>query len=694
MRTVLALLVAAGVASAQTIELASPAVGVAPETTRRVRVAGTATEALAAWIAFDALHAVRVDALGRAIDARSLAIASHDVSAAEVATDGRDYLIVYSTCAWEGSDCAMRFATVSPDGTVLHSRQRVDGAHVESLVWTGERYVLAYHVGSRLPRPATLAILDRRGFVLEDGIQPVPESIYYVDLAADPAGGIALVWAGPFGSAFAAGSLDEARRGTLAPIRIRNLYYPLTVAASSDGFIVSGDALDRTWRTVLLSRSGSVTANTVSSDKYRQYTVGATSTTRFSIFSETLAEARNALRMHAFDRATPASSVLPGVTTWWGFGVDVASTTDGGAVVGWDHQIREGVTEVHVRRVTPGGTLVLPPAEQIEPVNRGFVVYDDPVVRRCGDTFVAAWVERSDRRSIRYRRIASSGAVLDPPSRRATSLTPNDQDGPGIACAGDAILITWIETATRMTATPARVARGLLLADAGERLIELGPAEDVYATGIGGELIVVRQALSDFDPDWHEASHWRADGTQRTEWMRLFHQPSCHSICGTIESHGAEMLIVNANNCPGQGRQFVIARPFSRELLSLRAPVVFETGFVGVRPAIAAGPDGWLVAWGNSGMTFGRIARDFLGLDPRSGMPVGNHGPPDAAWNGSAFEIAGRDAVAIVATDGTYTLIPAAPAVRRVGSSGSGRRMIVTTERGEDGSMRVVGRVQ
>lgn len=690
----LALLLTSGVAAAQTIELAGPATGMRPRRTERVRVAGTATESLAVWTEGRSLRAARVDLLGRPLDDRSLEIATSDVFEVQVATDGRDYLVAYSTCTGNEADCAGRFATISPDGTVFQSRQRLEGARVESLAWSGERYVLAYHVGSKAPAAASLAILDRRGFVLEDRISPTDEAIHYVDLAGDGAGRVALVWAGFRGSGFASGSLDDLRRGALTPVRLTGVFYPMSVAASPSGFVVSGSDSTYHWRTFLIDRSGVVTSATSSIQAYPEYTVGATSTMRFAVFAEetTTSPYKFSLLMRPVDRVASPRTVAPGLIR--SYGVDIASTSDGGAVLGWDQDGHGNVSEVRVVRMTAGGTLLRPPGP-MQPVNRGFVDYDTPAVRRCGETFVTAWVERSDRSSVRFRRVSSSGAALDPPSRRATSLTPQSQSqfGPGIACTDGSILITWIETpplSTSTTSTPTSVARGLLLTGGVERLLEFGPAQDFYAAGIGGEYVVVRESGS----EWHEASHWRTDGTQRTQWTQLFHQPTCGNVRSVIESNGQELMIANVNHCPTRGLQYVIARPYSRELMMLRTAVTFEGRFVGFQADVAAGPDGWLVAWGAGETSFGRIRRDFLGLDPRVGISAGLQGPLSAAWNGCTFEIAGRDAVTLVPMDGAATTVAVPPAVLRVASDGAGQRFVVTTERDADGAMRVMGRFE
>lgn len=665
---------------AQTIELASPTIATAPGYAGGVRVAGTATESLAIWIDSGALHAIRVDLLGRALDERSIVLASDDVSSAEVATDGRDYLIAYSTCSWEDSDCAAHFATIAPDGAVFQSRQRMKGVRVESLAWTGERYVLAYHIGSRDPIAATLAILDRRGFVLEDRIQPTKEPIYYVDLAGDGAGGIALVWAGPIGSGFATGSLDDMRRGALVPVRLVGAYYPLSVAASPSGFVVGGEDLAHGTRTILLSRSGVIT-NANSSFANRNMVVGATSATRFGVFFEPTPGAYElGLRMQPFDRAMPAVAVVPELTTW-GFAIDVATTADGGAVFGWSQEIRTSLRQVRIVRVAPSGTLLRAPGA-IEPVNRGFVRYEKPVVRRCGDTFVTAWVELSDRGSVRFRRVTSSGVPLDPPSRRVTSLSPNHQDWPGVACTGDSMLITWLETAASI-----RVGRGLLITASGERLVEFGRADDLYAVGVKNEYVVFRANPT----EWHDASHWTNSGTQRTEWTQLFHQPC--SGHGAVETNGEDLLVVTTNTCSPQDFDFVIARPYSPSLMTLRSPVSFQSISYPGEAHVAAAPDGWLVTWGSGDTYFGRIDRSFLGLDPRRGVFAGHHGPATASWNGATFEILGRDALVLVSMSGEPAQLEVPEAVARVASDGAGPRLTVTTERGEDGAMRVVGQL-
>ena len=382
--------------------------------------------------------------------------------------------------------------------------------------------------------------------------------------------------------------------------------------------------------------------------------------------------------------------VVPGINDRV-FGVDIATTSDGGAVLGWAQPIHEDATEVRIVRVAANGTLV---PSRLQPVNRGYVRYDAPDVRRCGDTFVAAWTERSDRKSVRYRRITSAGVPLDPPSRRATAESPNDQYLPRIACTGDAMLITWLEKPP-VTAPPrTEIARGLLFAAGGERLIEFGPAHDVLAAAIGNELVVVRGV----EDGWYEASHWSGNGTQRTPWTRLFNQQQadCYSDPrGAIESNGDQLMIANVNFCPRRSSHyFVAARPFSRELMLLRTPVTFESDFVGNTLDIAAAPDGWLVAWEGEGVRFGRIDRLFLGLDPSSGISTGGRWPVSAAWNGCTFEIFGPDTITTAAMSGVPTTVPAPSVEERVATDGAGRRFVVTTERDDDGAMHVVGRFE
>ena len=273
-------------AAAQTIELAGPAIGMMPQTVDRVRVAGTAIESLAVW-STGALHAARADLSGGPIDERSLEIESAYVNTFEVATDGRDYLVAYSTCPdSSGSGCEIRFATISPDGFVFHSRQRIAGASVESLAWTGDAYVLAFRPADRAPFPSKLAILDRRGFVFAEQSSFGGANGYYVDLAADGSGGVVLAWATPFGSYFEIATLDDIRRGTIQRVPLANTWAPFTVAVSASGYVINGwNGFDNA-QTVLLSRSDIVTSSTTSQVAHDEYRVGATSTTRFAVFTE------------------------------------------------------------------------------------------------------------------------------------------------------------------------------------------------------------------------------------------------------------------------------------------------------------------------------------------------------------------------------------------------------------------------
>lgn len=674
----LSIVLSCGVAAAQTIELAPRATGTAPRPTSGVRAAGTATESLAVWISNGGLYAIRVDFLGRPMDERSFEIATSGVLGAEVATDGSDYLVAYTSCR-SSTDCDVRFATILRDGTMFPTRQRIAGGRVQALAWGGERYVLAWSTDSR-SITGSLAFRDRRGFVIEDRILLQGESITAIKMASDGEGTLGLLWFSRRGTFFAAATLDEIRRGTVREVRMNATVS--SIAGSRSGFIVTGTSGTFSRRVWLFSRSGTLESMTSTIGSLTDYRGGATASARFEIYSTPQRSLNDLLlQMRLLDRPDTERTVVPDRTTW-SFDVDIASTTDGGAVLAWDQEIHEGVSEVRVVRVMPTGTLLRFPHVAVQPVNRGFVQYDTPVVRRCGDVFMTAWVERSDRRSVRFRRVSLDGVPLDPPSRRATSLSPNDQRGVSIACTGDAVLLTWTEISP-IAVTRTSVGRGLLLSGGREHLVDLGPAEDVYATGIGGELAVMREVSN----DWHEGSHWTIEGTQRTPWLQMFHQPDCDDRLRSVESRGDEIVIATTNPCAPIGGPYVLARRFSRELESLGPPVIFQGG--GGMPDLAAAPDGWLLVWGQSEAAFGMFNRGFITVDPRRGVLAGGSGPAGAAWNGCAFEVIGPDRVTSVPV---LTKVDLPIVVQRVASDGPGSRLIVTTERDDDGAMRVVAR--
>src|SRR6185436_4546849 len=350
----------------------------------------------------------------------------------------------------------------------------------------------------------------------------------YVEMAPNGEGGVAMVWASPQGSFFASGSLDQLRRGTLTPRRVDGLFALLS-QRSSGAF------------------------------EYRMH-------------------------MQPLDHAGVEVAVVPELNRDR-FAVEIATTSDGGAVIGWKQNIHRSGGEVRVVRITPDGALLRLP---IQPVNRGFVEYDAPAVRRCDDTFVTAWVERSDRERVRFRRVSVTGDVLDPPSRRVTALSDDDQESPRLACTGNSILITWIETPPLNATGVAARGRGLLIVGRTEQFLDFGAADDVYAAAIGDEYAVFRTVRNDM----HEGSRWSATGEQRTAWRELFSQPTCgNPPRASIESSGEQLLIAHVNGCSTQGSAFVIARELTRDFEQIGRPVVFQADSYAADDAdIAASP--------------------------------------------------------------------------------------------------------
>lgn len=585
------LLAFAAVATAAEFEISQPAIGVAPGWKMSPRIAASANGFLVVWV--DELGGVRATRLasdGAVEDARDFLIAAGG-KWVDVASDGREYLVAWSDGGPEGRT---RFVRVTANGFVAPGLQSIAGV-IDELEWIGGTYAVSTW-GTR-----GISLVDRAGVVLRERIA-VPRVDSRSNIAITP-GGVVAWW-----NSRDIVAARLTRDGELEP---RVIATPSATAAA--GYLDAAD--DESGGAMVVWMAAGETYG-VTLDAALRPIAGPQSTgTGFQT-----RVIRTGTRYLLLDRASTK-----------GQDFDVVGNLPGAMIVTSD--LEPWFNAASYLRLTrldaSGNPMRLPSIDAIASIARREALQQEPAIARCGDRWVVAWTERSDRYVVRMRSFDDEGNPLG----RAMGIDQEPGVGqrwPAIACGAGTMLVTWAELDT-IQAGRARLI-GLFTSGSQPRRVNLGPTSLTGARVFfdGGAYIVVRL----FNQRLY-VRRWSMNGEPLgEERMLLFDAGLQHEFSAAFD--GGEVVIAWTRWSSDLRTGSVRVLRLDASLAPAGEPVnlFIEQDVFPTRTAVEATPTGWLVWW-KQGACCGadvaqegwsaELSRELLVVRPpeRTEFPVG-----------------------------------------------------------------------
>ena len=220
------------------IQLSTPAIEPAPFA-RVPTVASNGSDFLVVWEGFGfGLHAARVDDRGVVRDELPLTVVRSSGSSPSVASDGRDYVVAYSSSV----STSMRLARVDAGTGEVTPGEIIDGARAATIASNGRGYLVAYKRGTKLEAVAVDANASVVGGPFFLGFTESPPRIasngstYLVVSQLTPTDLTATL--------FSSGAVVRTETVTVAPTRSRQALFGWSVASDGDGYLVTWAARD------------------------------------------------------------------------------------------------------------------------------------------------------------------------------------------------------------------------------------------------------------------------------------------------------------------------------------------------------------------------------------------------------------------------------------------------------------------